>query len=51
MGAGVGAETGSTLGVVSGRPGAFTGMDVAAMNRLVADLDRAGRELPEAGGG
>ncbi|MEV5413480.1 alpha/beta hydrolase [Thermopolyspora sp. NPDC052614] len=41
---------GSTLGVVSAWPGAFSGMDVAAMQRLVADLDRAGRELPEAGG-
>mgnify|MGYP002623840163 CR=1 FL=1 len=39
----------STLGVASAAPGSFSGMDIAVMTRLVADLDRAGRELPLAG--
>ncbi|GGM91289.1 hypothetical protein GCM10010106_43730 [Thermopolyspora flexuosa] len=39
----------SHISVASAVPGRFSGMDVGVMTRLVADLDRAARELPRAG--
>ena len=39
----------SHVSVASAVPGRFSGMDVGVMTRLVADLDRAARELPRAG--
>ncbi|MGV9774545.1 alpha/beta hydrolase [Streptosporangium sp. NPDC003464] len=39
----------TSVSVMAATPAPFSGMDVAAMDRLVADLQRAGQELPEAG--
>ncbi|MFF5212735.1 alpha/beta hydrolase [Streptosporangium sp. NPDC000396] len=39
----------TSISVMAASPTSFSGMDVAAMNRLVADLQRVGQELPEAG--
>lgn len=39
----------TSVSVASAPPTGFSGMDVAAMERLVADLQRAGQQLPEAG--
>ncbi|GAA2879178.1 hypothetical protein GCM10010517_41430 [Streptosporangium fragile] len=39
----------SSIAVATATRGAFAGMDVEAMERLVAELDRAGHSLPEAG--
>lgn len=39
----------TSISVMAPVPGAFSGMDIAAMTRMVADLQRAGQELPRAG--
>ncbi|WP_433539800.1 alpha/beta hydrolase [Streptosporangium sandarakinum] len=39
----------TSVGMAAARPSSFSGMDVAAMGRLVADLQRAGSELIGAG--
>ncbi|GAB2464353.1 hypothetical protein GCM10027187_35410 [Streptosporangium sandarakinum] len=39
----------TSVGTAAARPSSFSGMDVAAMGRLVADLQRAGPELIGAG--
>lgn len=39
----------TSVSVAAARPSSFSGMDVTAMGRLVADLQRAGQELPQAG--
>ncbi|ACZ88957.1 alpha/beta hydrolase [Streptosporangium roseum] len=39
----------TSISVLAPAPAPFSGMDILAMSRLVADLQRAGRELPEAG--
>ncbi|MER5318450.1 alpha/beta hydrolase [Streptosporangium roseum] len=39
----------TSISVLAAAPAPFSGMDILAMSRLVADLQRAGRELPEAG--
>ncbi|MEV8639411.1 alpha/beta hydrolase [Streptosporangium sp. NPDC051023] len=39
----------TSISVMAPSPGAFSGMDIAAMTRMVADLQRAGQELPRAG--
>ncbi|MBE1591831.1 alpha/beta hydrolase [Nonomuraea angiospora] len=38
------------LAAIPSRRGGYSGMDVEAMTRMVADLERAGHELPAAGG-
>ncbi|MFF0576121.1 alpha/beta hydrolase [Streptosporangium saharense] len=39
----------TSISVMAPVPGAFSGMDIAAMTRMVADLQRAGQDLPSAG--
>ncbi len=39
----------TSVSVAAAQPSSFSGMDVTAMGRLVADLQRAGQELPRAG--
>ena len=39
----------TSVSAMAASPTSFSGMDIVAMNRLVTDLQRAGRELPEAG--
>ncbi|GAA3104369.1 hypothetical protein GCM10017600_68410 [Streptosporangium carneum] len=39
----------TSISVMAPSPGAFSGMDIAAMTRMVADLQRAGQDLPRAG--
>lgn len=39
----------TSVSVAAAQPSSFSGMDVTAMGRLVADLQRAGQELPQAG--
>ncbi|WP_433239305.1 alpha/beta hydrolase [Streptosporangium sp. CA-135522] len=39
----------TSISATAASPSSFSGLDVAAMNRLVADLQRAGQELPQAG--
>jgi pimeloyl-ACP methyl ester carboxylesterase len=39
----------TSISAMAAAPASFSGMDIVATNRLVTDLQRAGRELPEAG--